>query len=635
MRKVTASAVILTAITGCSQSEVPSSNWSFDAPAGQQLAGLKTAGDAGQSNVFDSDSQGLLNQTSRPFTGPSLGQSDDANALKLDALADSAALAPAPDLLTQGASPDIAAVVSTRIDPLASVRSYLDATSSVSGISNRVPYSSQVYLPDAPVYSPTVVSAQEVAALPSLQAPSFPSAVAVDASLAVADFAQASVSAFPVQPEFDVATVPVNLPPLPPAASDARSEGFLSASTASAPQSFISTETISPAEGRFVSESYIEENGVQSTQSVAVQDTLPVQSPLPVQDTLPVLEPASLERRLFSSDTFSSDIAASDIFSSETASLDTLESSVSEPVSVGTAILQTLAQDGDQEALATLAAADTESGSIEISVEEALPQAATVAAEQRPTLSGLLASMPRRDEAPIVNSFEVVPRDVQSLSRLSDEGVEPDSISEPVLVVPPAVPSGAPIPAFMPQPLAVPLPAGLLREAPAETSAAPVSVESGLVESVSTESVSTESLRSEASPPLDVPISDADYRLRPEGYSSPLLESLALAEQQSTVALSAVYVPIPELPDTDLPASLIREAIASLGDETNRLGSVASVQTLEDPTATLVRFGEPSRSIRMAVEDSAAQKYDHLRKLPSRSASRSQAVRQRQRIVWP
>ncbi|MGC1309469.1 MAG: hypothetical protein WA885_19790 [Phormidesmis sp.] len=127
MRKVTASAVILTAVAGCSQSSsIPSTQWSFEVPSESSLTPVKAEGNTGDITSAISD-------------------------LSTDAT--SSAITPAvTDVMGSPTSHSV------RPDPIAQVRSYLQANGSPSALANRTPYSSQVFLSSVPTTTPQTIT---------------------------------------------------------------------------------------------------------------------------------------------------------------------------------------------------------------------------------------------------------------------------------------------------------------------------------------------------------------------------------------------------------------------------------------------------------------------------------------------
>jgi hypothetical protein len=161
MRKVTATAVILTALTGCSQSGgIPSAQWSFKVPssgeASSQLANADVdkeisarSGSAEKTELF-AGSAG-----SSRMMGPAFEQ-PDAQALAKASTLGRPSSGEASNLSASLANGLAASQTSTRPDPVAQVRAYLN-TSSPTALTNRTPYNSQVYLSSAPAANSSFV----------------------------------------------------------------------------------------------------------------------------------------------------------------------------------------------------------------------------------------------------------------------------------------------------------------------------------------------------------------------------------------------------------------------------------------------------------------------------------------------
>ena len=150
MRKVTASAVLLTALTGCNQS-APSTQWSFEVPTSETASDAQTDGvfkaDA-DATVLPLDTQATASKTYRDgMMGPAFEQpaQTDFKSARISAVTrphsqqQSGTIAQSPNW-TKGAS-----TPANRQDPVAQVRSYLRASASPSALVNRQPYSSEVY----------------------------------------------------------------------------------------------------------------------------------------------------------------------------------------------------------------------------------------------------------------------------------------------------------------------------------------------------------------------------------------------------------------------------------------------------------------------------------------------------------
>ena len=197
MRKVTASAVILTALTGCSQSSgIPSSQWSFEVPSedamssprseldSESLANLDLSADA-QSLVAESASRRTMGPAfEQPAVNAPSGDSTDSKTFVSNP-SDSAELS-ALSAETYGLANGVSgAKRSTRPDPVAQVRAYLRASGSPSALTSRAPYTSEVYLSSLPVpnqyYNTDTIAADSLS--PTLTSDEIPAASAVDLNL--------------------------------------------------------------------------------------------------------------------------------------------------------------------------------------------------------------------------------------------------------------------------------------------------------------------------------------------------------------------------------------------------------------------------------------------------------------------
>lgn len=169
MRKVTASAVILTALTGCSQSgSIPSSQWSFEVPSDGEISRSHVPPEGGAlvASGSSKDSRSFAKSTAnRRVMGPAFEQPAASAAVEATSAisADSkevSTLSTETYALTSGLP---TARRSTRPDPVAQVRAYLRASGSPSALTSRAPYNSQAYLSTLPTpnqyYDPALISA--------------------------------------------------------------------------------------------------------------------------------------------------------------------------------------------------------------------------------------------------------------------------------------------------------------------------------------------------------------------------------------------------------------------------------------------------------------------------------------------
>lgn len=157
MRKVTASAVILTAVTGCSQSKAPSATWSFEPPATEAETAV-----ADSLSQFDSSAVASLSPAAQRFLDLTDGGEQKDMMGPAFEQPDTLASAPADSIEP---TPQVSIPIQTRprTDPIAEVRSYLARTRSSSFLGDRVPYSAQIPLPAAPDYTTSIYSQQAAA----------------------------------------------------------------------------------------------------------------------------------------------------------------------------------------------------------------------------------------------------------------------------------------------------------------------------------------------------------------------------------------------------------------------------------------------------------------------------------------
>lgn len=173
MRKVTASAVILTALTGCSQSSgIPSAQWSFEVPTGETAQANATDTKKLSDAELSADAQSFLGETfGKTMMGPAFDQptiSEDINTGTDIAAGNALVGSKIPSLANPGSqqrvssialeAAGIASTTSSRPDPVDQVRSYLRASGRPSALANRRPYASQVYLSSAPTSNPASIA---------------------------------------------------------------------------------------------------------------------------------------------------------------------------------------------------------------------------------------------------------------------------------------------------------------------------------------------------------------------------------------------------------------------------------------------------------------------------------------------
>ncbi|MFK8182664.1 MAG: hypothetical protein AB8B99_04765 [Phormidesmis sp.] len=167
MRKVTASAVILTALTGCSQSNIPSTQWSFEVPSEDQASNSTEAtlvSERPLATGLSEDAQSFVSQaTGGRMMGPAFEQ--PTAEIPLGARVSTVGRPGSKEVSTlaaeaYGIANGLSTQPSTRPDPVAQVRAYLRASGSPSALTSRTPYASEVYLSALPTpnryYEPSI-----------------------------------------------------------------------------------------------------------------------------------------------------------------------------------------------------------------------------------------------------------------------------------------------------------------------------------------------------------------------------------------------------------------------------------------------------------------------------------------------
>lgn len=194
MRKVTASAVILTALTGCSQSSgIPSAQWSFDLPSGNKAQAEATDAETSPEVALSADAQSFLGGTfGKNMMGPAFEQPTVGTGL------DVASTAPVGSQVSSIGRPGsreisrialetaaITGATSSRPDPVDQIRAYLRSSGRPSALANRTPYASQAYLSSVPTSNPADISNFPIALAPG-NSPSSNASPAIAAAPAIA-----------------------------------------------------------------------------------------------------------------------------------------------------------------------------------------------------------------------------------------------------------------------------------------------------------------------------------------------------------------------------------------------------------------------------------------------------------------
>lgn len=179
MRKVTASAVILTALTGCGQNGgIPSTQWSFEIPAEDEMSSLALNRDlsdttdgtfvssVGNRASTGQSAAGLDALSSGAYAEGMMGPAFKQPSVDIETTAElSAANMPGRSRLGSSTSSPTSSYISgyrpaaARPDPVAQVKAFLSANSSPSDLNNREPYRSDILTSSLPtVYLPSAAS---------------------------------------------------------------------------------------------------------------------------------------------------------------------------------------------------------------------------------------------------------------------------------------------------------------------------------------------------------------------------------------------------------------------------------------------------------------------------------------------
>ena len=382
MRKVTASAVILTALTGCGQnSGIPSTQWSFEIPSENENSSLalsRDSGDMADGTFVSTSDQPLIGQSAVEGLGAASRGDMMGPAFKqpsLDIETTTVGLPAAGVSRRSGlgsSSPSLAGVekyssasssnltsgyqsVAARPDPVAQVNAFLSASGSPNDLSNREPYRSDILAPSLPtVYLPGAASITSTLGNPT----------EIASQTAYADNASFANAGLPVL--------------------ESSGGGIYSSSGSSSPD----LSTVALAQGQPV------------YQSIDYPTVYPAV-------TVPATEGLS-------SPGSSSELAPSATLDD---GLPVLEASRAQDVPIGTAILQDLQRTETAQVVQSLPAEKNSNGSIDISImpaemsvaddesvisSEAVSDQSIDVSTSAPTLESLRRSMVVQEESPLV-----------------------------------------------------------------------------------------------------------------------------------------------------------------------------------------------------------------------------------------
>ena len=309
MRKVTASAVVLTALTGCTQSSIPSTQWSFEVPSEEQdkdisgtaLVASQSPSDRTQSSLSKSTQSSVEQPLSGRMMGPAFEQPSDK--ASTGARVSAVGRPGSKEISTlaaeaYGVTNDISIRPSTRPDPVAQVRAYLRSSGSPSALTNRTPYRSEVYLSSLPTPN-------------RYYEPSLP-AIATDFPIGTSDLGL-------------VEALPLPLSDSAPALGESLASTSVNSGISDS-ASIWNGESIDPV---LLSESFTYEDESARSASATAESTAIFNSELPVLQASALQDAAE-------ADSFSASL------SSDTAQFSTAQSSSSTAQSIGTTILQGL-----------------------------------------------------------------------------------------------------------------------------------------------------------------------------------------------------------------------------------------------------------------------------------------------------
>ena len=607
MRKVTASAVILTAIAGCGRNEAPSAQWSFTPPEIETTvfsADTLQRQSSNQGNTSSSpEAQNFLAQTnigtSDKIMGSAFGQTEG---LSED---------PAQTLVgdDQPTSPNVSipTLPQRRTDPIAEVRAYLEKTRGSSFLGDRVPYSAQVALRPAPTYTSSVYSQQIASFAQPTPEPTANQAITGPGSTDPATLAQVTL---PENSSIfnDAAQAVASLRQTPTQFS---TSNLL---TATAQPSTLQVQAVPVTAAVPLEDSPTETEAVSTEISAHQSQLLLTQT---AQDTLPVLRPAISQQTSETSSTVafaSTEIQTSAQITEPVIALgevpDEKAGNRDESIPIGTAILENLQRDRETvasefESLHTYIddVATTESPEIGPSAIKSSAIESIVISEEMPTdakLARLLRTLPQRnateqrEEAPLISHF-----------RSSQAASSHVSMND-------------------------------------HTESEYTEIELSESEQIETVHIESEQVRREYIEPNPSASSNPSRSLLLEG-----LEETA----NPTSALQTLYMPIPQAPALTASATLIQTALEALSSsaDTDTVVSSLTVAHKSSESSTISGTAPAEQYQHKLSEPKAAEDYKAKQSsalsgsthseqaqdtLNSRSRNRQQLTRYRQRIVW-
>ena len=407
MRKVTASAVILTALTGCGQNGgVPSTQWSFEIPTEDEISSLVLNHDS--SDMTDGALVSSIGD--QAFTSRAGGLDATSNGAYAEGMMGPAFKQPSANMKTTGlstasspgrlkAGSSISDLLSSyrpvaaRPDPVAQVKAFLSANGSPNDLISREPYRSDILTSSLPtVYLPSAASVTSTSGEPTN----------MESRSAYAD---------------DTSFTSTGLPTIEPSVGGLYAPSGISSSGSSALAP--ATVALNPGLPTYQQGDY-----------PVVSSAASIPASIPVTEGLPAAAGSS---------GFAESLAMS------RDGLPMIEANGSRETPIGTAILQDLQRTAPIQAMQSLPAEDNVSGSIDIDITPAeagvaeVLAAEPVASEQAssdqtidvstsgPTLESLQRSMVLREVSPLVVAYASQPAK-------ADLAVEPNLTVEAIAV---------------------------------------------------------------------------------------------------------------------------------------------------------------------------------------------------------
>lgn len=573
MRKVTASAVILTALTGCSQSSIPSTQWSFDVPTEEGVAsadateGTLASAELVASSLEKDSSSTVGSSAGGRMMGPAFEQpeADAIPGAKLSTVGrpsskEVSGLTGETYGLANGLASGLASTSpSTRPDPVAQVRAYLRSSGSPSALTNRTPYASQVYLSSLPIpnqyAASSSLSSSPTGSTTNLPSVLEPSALGFTESLPNSEIASSPETLLPIP---DFAT--------PNLSAEVSLDGLTApASVASTFESVAGNDSITSRDSSDISSA---SSANASSANISAADDMAADdmaAPVRFEDGLPQL--------------------VSSVSASPT-------DMPAQNVSIGTTILNNLQRSSSAPPIDTVVADSTAKNSYQQIPIQDMPA---------PVISAPVISAPA---TPLSDSVPSSPESV-----VSDLPAEAAAVTYQ-----PAVPQQATL-------------ASLTENMPSrELSPLVASYRAAQNLDYSTRGESSVDLRDAT------PLRDLDTSSNPSSSSSPLLQSFS-----GDADVSTLYVPIAEPAASDISGTLIQEAMGALEEEVSNsdfLNGLLQQGTFSSIlSSTALVSDRPSQAAPAIITPSASTVAPSIaQRIPLATSKRP--AKRRQRVMW-